>query len=151
MITLRTVTCVAFLCLINLSACATHVDLNNVREHAYEAYQNKDYATAADQFEVLVEKVPEDGEFWFPLGNSYARTDKPQLAIAAYQNALLIAPGNEKAWYNMGLLQINTALKTFVDMQKYADQYSPIGKRGEDMRQGLFTLLRVKDEPAKKE
>ena len=95
-----------------LSSCASK-DLTLVREEAYLAYQNKDYSTAINKFEILVEKAPEDVEFWFRLGNSYARSEKPQLAVIAYQNALLRDPSNVKAWYNMGFIQTQTALISY--------------------------------------
>ncbi len=131
------------------AGCAAHSNLLLVREQAYEAYQNRDYDRAVRKFELLVSKAPEDGELWFRLGNSYARSARPQLAINAYQNALLRVPGNEKAWYNMGLIQAKTALKTFVDMQQYSDDNSPIGKKGGSMRQGLFNLLETEDDHKK--
>lgn len=130
-----------------LSGCAGK-DLILVREEAYLAYQNKDYQTAVSKFEILVEKSPEDVEFWFRLGNSYAKSKKPQLAVIAYQKALLRDPANEKAWYNMGIIQTQTALKTFVDMQAYTDIEKPIAKQGRNMREGLFLLLGNTDERA---
>jgi len=133
-----------------LSGCASK-DLPLIREEAYLAYQNNDYVTAADKFEVLVQKAPGDVEFWFRLGNSYARSMQPQQAIAAYQNALLRDPKNEKAWYNMGLIQTQAALKTFVDMQEFATPESPIGQRGKSMREGLFILLGHENERKEKE
>ena len=130
-----------------LPGCAAKKDLTLIREEAYQAYDSKDYNTAITQFEILVENVPEEEEFWFRLGNSYARSEKPQLAVRAYQNALLRDSTHEKAWYNMGITQLQIALKTFVDMQSYVEQGSSLGKRGTNIRKDLFHLLENKNEP----
>ncbi len=144
--------CIALLILLLFSGCAaTQGDLLLIRDQAYEAYRNRNYDTAVSKFEYLVSRVPEDGEFWFRLGNSYARSQKPQLAVDAYQKALIRVPANEKAWYNMGLVQTETALKTFVDMQQYTQHNSTIGKKGEEMRQGLFDLLGKKNDQKAKQ
>lgn len=125
-------------------------DLTRVREEAYAAYEKSDYSTAAESFALLVENAPEDVEFWFRLGNSYARIQNPQSAINAYQNALLRDPTHVKAWYNMGVIQSQLALKTFVDMQGYVDKEHPLAQQGETMREGLFLLLGKKDAAAEK-
>jgi len=129
----------AFLAL-NISGCATH-DPAQVRQEAYQAYQDGDYLAAADRFRTLVEVLPRDAELWFRLGNSYARAMFPQQAIEAYQNALLRDPSLGKAWYNMGLIHMQAALKAFVDMQDYVSEDDPAAVKGKMMRDGLFTLL----------
>jgi tetratricopeptide (TPR) repeat protein len=78
---------------------------------------------------------------WFKLGNSYAREKKPQQAIEAYQNALLREPDMTKAWYNMGIIQMQIALKTFIDMGKYSQSVDAVSSRGKNMREGLMLLL----------
>jgi tetratricopeptide (TPR) repeat protein len=147
MITLKDVSCISLLLFLILAGCAGK-DLTLVREEAYQAYETSDYGLAAEKFEILVENAPEDVEFWFRLGNAYGRSQHPQLAISAYQNALLRDPTHVKAWYNMGFIQTQSALKTFVDMQNYTDNTNLIGKQGKNMRDGLFLLLEHKDERA---
>ena len=135
-----------FLLLLLFSACAEKQLVTTVREEAYQAYSNNDYGTAAEKFELLVKKAPEDVEFWFRLGNAYARSQRPGLAVSAYQNALLGDPKNVKAWYNMGIIQTQTALKTFVDMGRYTDKNSLLSQKGQDMQEGLFLLLEPDNE-----
>jgi len=89
----------------------------------------------------MVQEVPADGELWFRLGNSYARSKMPQQAIGAYQNALLRDPKIEKAWFNLGLIHLHAALKAFVDMQNYVNAETPVAKRGKEIREELFGLL----------
>ncbi len=148
MSTLQNLSRLGLLLFLILSGCAGGKDLTLIREEAYLAYDNKDYNSAADKFEILVEKAPEDVEFWFRLGNAYARSQNPQLAVSAYQNALLRDPTHVKAWYNMGFVQTQAALKTFVDMQAYTDADDPLGKQGKNMREGLFLLLERKGKRA---
>lgn len=123
-----------------MTGCATR-DLELERQNAYQAYQAGDYAIAADSFEKLVEKVPKDSELWFRLGNAYAKILLPQKAIEAYQNALLRDPGLAKAWYNMGLIHLQAALKSYVDMQNYVGDDDPVGRKGKVMREEIFRLL----------
>ena len=138
------------LLLVLCAACAGK-DLTRVREEAYAAYEKRDYTTAAESFSLLAEKSPEDVDFWFRLGNSYARTQNPQLAVNAYQNALVRDPTHVKAWYNMGVIQSQVALKTFVDMQGYVNKEHPLAQQGEQMREGLFLLLGSKNAAAEKQ
>jgi tetratricopeptide (TPR) repeat protein len=123
-----------------VSGCATK-NLIVERQGAYQAYQEEDYAAAAEKFEELVEEIPKDAELWFRLGNSYAKIALPEKAIKAYQNALLRDPKMGKAWYNMGLIHLQAALKSFVDMDSYVAENDPVAKRGELMREGIFSLL----------
>lgn len=122
------------------SGCATK-NLMVERQGAYQAYQEEDYGAAAEKFEELVGAIPKDAELWFRLGNSYAKISLPEKAINAYQNALLRDPKMGKAWYNMGLVHLQAALKSFVDMDSYVAENDPAAKRGELMREGIFSLL----------
>jgi tetratricopeptide (TPR) repeat protein len=129
-----------------IQGCAASKDLLNIREEASRAYFDKDYSTAVTKLELLTQKVPVDGDLWFRLGNAYAKSNKPQKAISAYQNALLRDPEMGKAWYNMGLIQTRMALKTFTEMKLYTKDDEPVGIRGEKMRLGLMDLLQQEDD-----
>ena len=140
---MRAATHYLFFCLILLlltGGCASH-DLADERLKAYQAYRSGDYDKAIDRFELLVKEIPGDGELWFRLGNAYARSRLPKKAVTAYENALLRNPQMAKAWYNMGLIHMQAALKTFADMQEYVPADDPIGNRGMDMAEGLLSLL----------
>lgn len=123
-----------------LTGCATR-DLTITRGEAYQAYQDEDYSTAVDRFEVLVKEIPGDAELWFRLGNAYAKSMRPEQAIDAYQKSLLRDPQQGKAWYNLGIIHMQTALKSFIDMQDFVNENDPIGIKGKTMRNGLLTLL----------
>lgn len=121
------------------------------REQAFLAYKQGDFENASQQLELLVQEVPKDPELWFKLGNSYARAQYPQKAIEAYQNALLRDPGLSKAWYNMGIIQMQAALKTFIDMENYTENTEPVHLRGKKMREGLLLLLQGSGQQSKGE
>lgn len=130
-----------FLFLTLITAGCAGTDLTLKRQEAYQAYHAGDFGEATVKFEQLVQEMPKDAELWFRLGNSYARVQLPQKAIEAYQNALLRDPKMEKAWYNMGLIHLQAALKSYVDMQNYVRDDDPIGIKGKVMREGIFSLL----------
>lgn len=123
-----------------LTSCASQ-DLALSREEAYRAYLDGDYSTSVERFEMLVQKMPGDAELWFRLGNAYAKSMMPEQAVAAYRNSLLRDPHQEKAWYNMAVIQMQIALKSLIDMQDYVSADDPVGVRGRTLRDGLFTLL----------
>lgn len=129
-----------------LTAGCASKDLTRDRQEAYQAYQTGDYIAATEKFEELVQVIPKDAELWFRLGNSYAKVLLPKDAIEAYQNALLRDPGMAKAWYNMGLMHLQAALKSYVDMQQYVQEDDPVGRKGKVMREELFRLLEGSEE-----
>lgn len=116
-------------------------NLEMSQKTAYTAYKEKDYATAAESFATLVEKIPQDADLWFRLGNSYARTSRPQKAVTAFENALLRDPTMSKAWYNMGITYLQQSLKAFVDMDLYVDSQDPVAIHGKQLQEQIFLLL----------
>lgn len=132
-------------CAFVLTGCAGKSgDSANVFDYeqtATEAYSKGDYPLAVEQYELLVERIPKDPNFWFKLANSYAKNKEPNKAIRAYQNTLLRDTTYEKAWYNMGIIQMQQALRTFIDMQKTLPAGSKVRKLGEVKMNGLFELL----------
>jgi len=134
-------------CILILSGCAGTMQSKDPivsRREAVLAYKEGRFNDAAAKFEQLVTEVPKDSELWFRLGNSYAKADKPDLAITAYRNALLRNPEFGKAWYNLGVIQMQAALKAFIDMQKYVPENDPASIAAEKKREGLFLLLKGK-------
>jgi tetratricopeptide (TPR) repeat protein len=125
---------------ITLGGCA-RPDLEDKRREAYRLYQDKEYAAAAQEFEVLVEHIPRDAELWFRLGNAYTRSMQPKRAISAYENAILRDPRLTRAWYNKGVVHLQQGLKTFVDMHEYVDSADPVARQGELKRDQLLDLL----------
>ncbi len=139
------------LLLVALGGCAATEhsvnDLMQTRKGAYLAYQEGNYSEAIKQFNQLVAAMPKDSDLWFRLGNAYARNLQPRQAVLAYENALLRDPHLKKAWYNMGLVQLKEALKTFDEMAQYVSPDDPIGQQGVMMRARLIQLLQQQENP----
>ena len=143
------INCLLFIVLLTAGCGAK--DLAIERQEAYQAYQAGDYLAASEKFEKLVEEIPKDAELWFRLGNSFAKIQLPQEAINAYRNALLRDPGMAKAWYNMGLIHLQAALKSYVNMQQYVREDDPVGRKGKVMQEEIFRLLDGSEESREKE
>jgi len=130
-------------CLILLSSCAatTAKKLPEQKNQAMVAYEQGRYREAADIFTRLVEDIPKDADLWFRLGNARAHSGQPQLAIEAYENALLRNPELSKAWFNMGTIYLQQALKAFIDIQQHVGPDDEVGKRAEKIREELLQLM----------
>lgn len=128
--------CVVFV----LSGCAPP-NLEERQRQAYRLYQDKEYAAAAQEFEVLVEHIPQDAELWFRLGNAYTRSMQPRRAISAYENAILRDPRLARAWYNKGIVHVQQGLKTFVDMSESVASDDAVARRGIQKRDQLLKIL----------
>jgi len=129
-----------------LTGCAsghpqTATDILAARKQAFVAYQEGDYPLAISRFEELTATIPKDADLWFRLGNAYARNKQPKKAVSAYENALLRDPELSKAWYNMGLVYLKEAMKTFDEMSRYVPAEDPAGQRGRFLRDALVRLL----------
>ena len=94
-------------------------------QQAYEAYQNKDYKTAAEKFtdnewqaaahyqagnyekalNLYQNKTEKTANDWYNQGNALAQLGRSDEAIAAYQKTLELNPNDEDAKYNKALLE----------------------------------------------
>jgi tetratricopeptide (TPR) repeat protein len=118
------------------------VDLIHVRQEAEASYAAKNYPEAEKHYTVLVQKVPVEADNWFRLGNIYARTNRPDNAIAAYREALVRDPQNRKAWFNMAILQFNSATNSLKELQKLAEPGDPLTQRGAEILRQLDALVK---------
>ncbi|MFQ5658859.1 MAG: tetratricopeptide repeat protein [Gammaproteobacteria bacterium] len=112
-----------------------------VQRLADEAYDNDDYANSEKYYLQLTEKVPKEARNWFRLGNVFARTERPNLAIKAYQEALLRDPKQSKAWYNMGLLYLRQSANSFINLQTYVPEQDPLSQRGKQIYEEITGIL----------
>jgi tetratricopeptide (TPR) repeat protein len=62
----------------------------------------------------LSRAAPNDPEAWFYLGNLYARTGRPELAVDAYQKTLMLNRGDARAWHNIGVVRLREAWAAFI-------------------------------------
>jgi tetratricopeptide (TPR) repeat protein len=120
--------------------------LDTTRQHAAVLYQQGKYSQAIQELQTIVSQVPKDSELWFRLGNAYAKNQQPNMAIESYRNALLRNPEHGKAWYNLGVIHMQEALKAFIDMEKHTNSHDPARINARAKRDGLLLLLGGQDE-----
>lgn len=116
-------------------------DLKQVRELAEKAYAAEDWPASEKYYDALVKQIPMESAYWFRLGNIYARTERPEPAVAAYREALVRAPGNAKAWHNLGVLYLREAASSFAQMSANVEPSDPLYGRGQSIYAGIKELL----------
>ncbi|MBN8923857.1 MAG: hypothetical protein BGP10_08295 [Rhodanobacter sp. 68-29] len=84
------------------------------RQHqADQAYVQGNLAGALSGYQSLTHAMPQNADFWFRLGNIYARLDRSDEAVDAYRHTLSIEPGHAKAWHNLGIIRLREAEAAF--------------------------------------
>lgn len=116
-------------------------DLMAVEKTANEAYQRQDWVESEKNFLLLTQKAPGEAEPWFRLGNIYARTHRPDLAIRAYREVVVRNPKHARAWHNMGIVQLQQAKMSFDELTKFADPADPITARSVKLSDGIDSLI----------
>jgi predicted Zn-dependent protease len=105
-----------------LSGCsALHQKPNDIyalREQAQAAYAGEQDDKAEKLLLGLAREAPNEPETWFTLGNLYARSNRPEQAVAAYQKALMLNSTDARVWHNLGVVRVRQAWASFI--QSYA-------------------------------
>lgn len=125
---LRLAACTLFLV---IAGCATSpttrlADLAGLQQRADSAYAHHDWQGAAAAYHSLAQAVPGNAAYWFRLGNSYARLDQPQPAVAAYRAALQRNPHLAPAWHNLGAVLLQQAQAAFGEAASNAASSDPL-------------------------
>jgi cytochrome c-type biogenesis protein CcmH/NrfG len=89
-------------------------NLYDLRREAQMAYGGAEDERAEKLLQALSRAAPNDSETWFYLGNLYARTNRPEQAVEAYQKALMINRGDSRAWHNIGVVRLREAWAAFI-------------------------------------
>ena len=126
-------------------------DGKTVIKKGNEAYAKKDFETAISQYKKAAELDPTGTIAPYNLGNALYKTNKPEDAIASYENALAHSPeakDRSKAFYNKGVvLQNNKKLPECIDAYKNALKLNP---EDEDARQNLQKALQQQKQEQQK-
>src|SRR5580698_5401831 len=77
--------------------------LNKLLTDAQAALDNKDFLTAAKDFQDYLAKKPDDAAIHFQLGYTYTGMQKPAEAAEEYQKAIDLNPKMVEAYLNLGL------------------------------------------------
>ena len=72
---------------------------------AIESMQAGDYETALDQFEKVLQKLPDDAATLVSRGHALKTYGRTEDAIASYRAARDVAPGQGDAWYGLANLK----------------------------------------------
>ncbi len=119
-----------------------NLELDKVQAAAREAYQRSDWVESEKHYAIITRRVPAELEPWFRLGNIYARTRRPELAVAAYREVLVRDPQHARAWHNMGVIQIEQANNTFLQMSQHIDPTNPLYAQSMRLGGDIARLLR---------
>ena len=109
--------------------------------NASQAYEKEDWVTAEREYRKLTEIMPTSPESWFRLGNVYVRLKRPNDALLAYQEALIRDPNHAKAWHNTGIVQLEQATNTFLEMQNHLQSDDPLYQRAQQIIDSVTGLL----------
>jgi tetratricopeptide (TPR) repeat protein len=74
-------------------------------EAANSAYDNGDFASAIDNYRMLLDKGRRTPEVYYNLGNAYFKSNQIGLAIAAYRHSLMIDPAFYQAAENLAYVR----------------------------------------------
>lgn len=124
-----------------LSACSTPTviggDVFDLHRNAVLAYESGEDARAEALYQGLTRAAPNDPETWLRLGNLYARSNKPDDAADAYQQALLLNPNNHRVWYNLGVIRQRQAHAALIQANMLSEQNDPLHAKTEAMIEKL--------------
>ncbi len=140
-----------FACLL-LSGCATTKPAVSVASNEFPrtsvtaamadaAYSSSDWEKSEQHYLSLLELTPDNGHFWYRLGNIYSSTNRIHEAIVAYNQALILDPQNTYAWYNLGMVQLKQSAYTFNAMQSQLTQQDPMNNRARHILERIMGLL----------
>ncbi len=116
-------------------------ELLQLQAYAANAYEKEDWRAAERRFKELTERVPGEGEFWFRLGNIYARTHRPEEAVKAYKEALIRQKVKSKSWHNMGIVYVRQAANAFTQMLEEMPAEDPLFERAMALNEAMLKIL----------
>ncbi len=93
------------------------VDLVGLNREAQLALESGETAKAEALYKSLVRRMPNDSETWLRLGNLYARNNKPDEAVGAYQRALIANNTEARAWHNLAVVRLRQAWAALLQVQ----------------------------------
>ncbi len=97
-------------------------DLVEMERMAEQAYARGDFARASDLYAGVVEAMPDQAEYWYRLGNAYARQGLYQEAALSYRQSLALDASNARGWHNLGMMHLRLANESFTAGEKRGSQ-----------------------------
>lgn len=125
---------------------------NAIIKKGNELYNKQDFEKAANQYLKVIEKSPYNEVAQFNLGNALYKSNKPDEAVTAFDNAISQSKNKDKKaqeYYNKGVVQQNNKkLPECIESYKNALKLNPAD---EDARQNLQKALLQQKEQQKKQ
>jgi Flp pilus assembly protein TadD len=109
-------------------------ELNRLLAAAQSAVEQKDYATAAKNYQEFLSKKPDDATVHYDLGYAYTALGRTDDAKSEYQKAISLDPQMGAAYLNLGLTLLPTDPKAAVEPLQHAVELIP------DQAQPKFVL-----------
>lgn len=97
-----------------------------MQQDAETAYRSNDMERAVALYLQLTKTIPQEADYWYMLGNSYVRTQQPDRAVDAYQQALARNPNHTRAWHNLGIVRMRQATAAFASSASTAKAEDPM-------------------------
>lgn len=131
-----------------LAACASApapraatIDLVETERLAEQAYRQGDYARAAELYADIVEAMPGEADYWYRLGNAYARQGLSQQAALSYQQSLALDSGNARGWHNMGMMHLKLAHEAFEAGEKRGSKRARVHEENRRLAEATARVL----------
>ncbi|WP_105259200.1 tetratricopeptide repeat protein [Pseudoalteromonas sp. T1lg88] len=86
---------------------------------------------------------------WFRLGNIYARTNRLNAAVSAYQRCIQIDNEHEKAWFNLAVTRMRQSTNVIIQAQEHVTGDSMIKAQMDELFIQLMKLQTGKADNAK--
>jgi tetratricopeptide (TPR) repeat protein len=98
----------------------------DTQQRADAAYRSGDTEHAGALYLQLTKTIPQEADYWYMLGNTYVRTQQPDQAVQAYQQAIARNPNHTRAWHNLGIVRMRQAMAAFVSSASTAKAEDPM-------------------------
>lgn len=121
-------------------------DVLTTQHDADAAYHAGNLDTAATLYLQLTKLIPQEANYWYLLGNTYVRMQQPDLAVQAYQQAIMRHPKHARAWHNLGIVRMRQAEAAFVSSASTATVADPMHDVSSHLADALATI--GKSDPA---
>lgn len=109
---------------VSLPGKSNQYDIFSASRQAAQAYEESRFIEAVQLYQNIVERVPNDADAWFRLGNTYVQQGTYDRAIHAYERSLSNESDQPKAWFNLStayLLYAQNAMRNAHDKMRVQD------------------------------
>jgi tetratricopeptide (TPR) repeat protein len=119
-------------------------DMNpyEMQQSALRAYDSGNDAEAESLYLGLIRIAPNDPENLLRLGNLYARANRPDRAAETYTQALLLAPGDSRLWYNLGIIRQRQGLAAMMQAHLLTAKEDPLHIKSEALTTCLAPVVK---------